>query len=64
MVKLPFSMVHNALKGIDTAAIETVIDAYLEDYPDDLYNVNLIVGCAHVVINARVEERLKDENGC
>jgi len=64
MVKLPFSMVHNALKGVDTTAIETVIDSYLEDYPDDIFDVNSIIGHAHVVINARVEERLKDENGC
>lgn len=64
MVKLPVWMVHNALKGVDTAGIETMIDTYLEDYPDDIFAVNSIIAHAHVVINARVEARLKDEHGC
>jgi len=59
MVKLPFSMVHNALKGIDTTAIETTIDAYLADYPEDILVVNCIIEHARVVINARLESTIK-----
>jgi len=63
MVKIHFTMAHNALKGIDTAAIETVIDEYLAEYPEDIFTLNRTIDHACVVIKARAEALLKGKNG-
>lgn len=59
MVKLPFSLVHNALKGIDATDIETAIDEYLAEYPDDITRLYLRIEHAYVVIKERLESTIK-----